>query len=505
VVAETNVTGVTSGADGIYLAVCPWQQQNSEGFAVAGQAGRRITRNAGKLAIGSLAAGATLLCVAVVPVEAAPKPPPKPSLHALYSANAQKKALAEQVGQLSAQIAQAQSQLQVLQGQAELAEQKYALAVQKLNDAKEKSAQAQAAVLAAQKSIDTARANLTSYVRNTYMSPSVGSNTIDLLTATDPTALLQGGDYQSFISAHHLDAMSVLDRATVEKSNAQVKAKQLLNDQQALTIQAQQAQQSAEDAFNAEKVQAAQLQASQAAARTKLEAAQLQLATLNKQRDVYLAYQRQQAAIAAAKARAEAEARARAAAAAAAAEAARAAAQAAQNGGGGGGGGNDSTSNNYGGSAPAGPSGGSWTAAKGQAAANKALSQLGVRYAWAGGNYSGPTYGVNSPGTDGWNDSSVYGFDCSGLTLFGWYPAIAMPHYAASQYSVAGSYHPSAGNFMPGDLLFWSTGGISGIHHVAMYIGNGNVVQAPNSGDVVKVTPWDQVAWGYYGATRPLT
>ena len=58
---------------------------------------------------------------------------------------------------------------------------------------------------------------------------------------------------------------------------------------------------------------------------------------------------------------------------------------------------------------------------------------------------------------------------------------------------------------MPGDLLFWSTGGADGIHHVAIYIGNGNVVQAPNSGDVVKVTPWDQVDWGYYGATRPLT
>ena len=31
------------------------------------------------------------------------------------------------------------------------------------------------------------------------------------------------------------------------------------------------------------------------------------------------------------------------------------------------------------------------------------------------------------------------------------------------------------------------------------------MVQAPNSGDVVKVTPWDQVSYGYFGATRPLT
>ncbi len=112
---------------------------------------------------------------------------------------------------------------------------------------------------------------------------------------------------------------------------------------------------------------------------------------------------------------------------------------------------------------------------------------------------------MNSPGTDGWNDSQVYGFDCSGLSMFAWYPALQMPHYAASQYWMAGSYHPQPGDFMPGDLLFWSDGGASAIHHVAIYIGGGNVVQAPNSGDVVKVTPWDQVSYGYFGATRPLS
>jgi cell wall-associated NlpC family hydrolase len=67
-----------------------------------------------------------------------------------------------------------------------------------------------------------------------------------------------------------------------------------------------------------------------------------------------------------------------------------------------------------------------------------------------------------------------------------------------------GSYHPGPGNFAKGDLLFW-TGGGSEISHVAIYIGNGNVVQAPQSGDIVKVTPWNQVESGYYGATRPLT
>ena len=57
---------------------------------------------------------------------------------------------------------------------------------------------------------------------------------------------------------------------------------------------------------------------------------------------------------------------------------------------------------------------------------------------------------------------------------------------------------------MPGDLLFWSTGSECGIDHVAIYIGDGNVIQAPTPA-TSEVTPLDQVDWGYYGATRPLT
>ena len=476
------------------------------------QADKRTIRRSSRLVLGGVVAATMLCCVAVTPVQAAPKPPPNPTNSQLQGAASQKAALAQQVGQLSAQIAQAQSRLQSLQAQAELAEQKYAYAMQLLTEATAKAAAAQAAVASAQKTIENARANLTSYVRSSYMSPTVGSSTIDLLTASDPTALLQGGDYQNYISNHHLDALGTLDRATVAKSNAEAQAQSAKVLQTQRTNAANTARQAAEQAYEAEQSEAAQLQSSQAAATKQLAAAQLKLATLNNQRATYVAFQRQQAAIAAAKARAEALARQRAAAAEAAAQAALAAQRQQQqqqqdnnssSGSSGGGGGSQAVSSGW--SAPAGPSGGGWTAAKGQAAASKALSQLGVRYAWAGGNYSGPTYGVNSPGTDGWNDSQVYGFDCSGLALFAWYPALSMSHLASNQYFEAGSYHPSSGDFRPGDLLFWSDGGADAIHHVAIYIGGGNVVQAPNSGDVVKVTPWDQVSYGYFGATRPLT
>jgi cell wall-associated NlpC family hydrolase len=135
--------------------------------------------------------------------------------------------------------------------------------------------------------------------------------------------------------------------------------------------------------------------------------------------------------------------------------------------------------------------------------ARSALRWLGTPYAWGGGDYDGPTYGVNGP-DDGWNDGSVYGFDCSGLAMWAWAQVgIHLPHYSGYQYG-SGGYHPSPAALRPGDLLFWSYDGtVGGIHHVAIYVGDDQVVQAPQSGDVVRISS----VWftGYLGATRPGT
>jgi len=130
---------------------------------------------------------------------------------------------------------------------------------------------------------------------------------------------------------------------------------------------------------------------------------------------------------------------------------------------------------------------------------------LGIAYAYAGGGYSGPSYGVCVAG-DAANDCHIYGFDCSGLVMYAWAPYAHYDHYAATQYWQAGSLHPSVPNLLPGDLVFWSyDGSQAGIHHVAIYIGGGNVIQAPHSGDIVRVTPVGDVGPGLFGATRPLT
>lgn len=148
---------------------------------------------------------------------------------------------------------------------------------------------------------------------------------------------------------------------------------------------------------------------------------------------------------------------------------------------------------------------GNWTPMRGVRIARRALRWLNTPYSFAGGGPDGPSFGVPVD-FDSRNDGHVYGFDCSGLTMYALAPWLRVDHNAAAQYSEVGSYHPAIDALQPGDLVFWSSDGtVQGIGHVAIYIGNGDVVQAPHSGDVVRVTPIYQVEAGTMGATRPLT
>jgi cell wall-associated NlpC family hydrolase len=121
------------------------------------------------------------------------------------------------------------------------------------------------------------------------------------------------------------------------------------------------------------------------------------------------------------------------------------------------------------GAAPA-PNGGA------QAAVDAALSQVGKPYQWGA---AGP-------------DS----YDCSGLTMWAWAQAgVSLPHNSGAQYSATARV--SQDDWQPGDLLFFG----SPIHHVGMYIGNGKMVEAPYSGQVVRVN--SAFRSDYAGAGRP--
>jgi peptidoglycan DL-endopeptidase CwlO len=87
-------------------------------------------------------------------------------------------------------------------------------------------------------------------------------------------------------------------------------------------------------------------------------------------------------------------------------------------------------------------------------------------------------------------------FDCSGLTMFAWASAgVSLPHSSAAQY--ASLPHVSQDQLAPGDLVFYG----SPIHHVGMYLGGGMYIHAPQTGDVVKISPY--MRSDFAGAARP--
>jgi cell wall-associated NlpC family hydrolase len=99
-----------------------------------------------------------------------------------------------------------------------------------------------------------------------------------------------------------------------------------------------------------------------------------------------------------------------------------------------------------------------------------------------------------------WGAAGPSDFDCSGLMLWSYAKAgISLPHSSRVQYTYG---KPVAyGAWQPGDLLFFGSSADS-IHHVAMYVGNGEIVQAPTTGVPVQVVPVSSGGSDYYGAKR---
>ena len=117
---------------------------------------------------------------------------------------------------------------------------------------------------------------------------------------------------------------------------------------------------------------------------------------------------------------------------------------------------------------------------------SRATSQVGVPYAWGGGDANGPTQGIRDGGVaDSHGDYNKVGFDCSGLVLYAFAGVgISLPHYTGYQYQKGTKIAPS--EMESGDLIFY---GPSGNQHVAIYLGDGTMVEAPQSGQNVSITP----------------
>jgi cell wall-associated NlpC family hydrolase len=107
---------------------------------------------------------------------------------------------------------------------------------------------------------------------------------------------------------------------------------------------------------------------------------------------------------------------------------------------------------------------------------NYAYAQLGKPYAWAG---AGPN-----------------AFDCSGLTMAAWGAAgVNLPHNAEMQWNAMP--HLARSSLQPGDLVFYN-----GLNHVAIYVGNGQIIHAPTFGDHVRIASVDMMTPYGYGRPR---
>jgi cell wall-associated NlpC family hydrolase len=320
-----------------------------------------------------------------------------------------------------------------LNQQIEILAESYNAAQDQLAGVQARIAAAQAEVAAAQAEVDARQADVRDYAVTAYVR---GGDTGTLQTVLNSGTGAEAGQRRSYLTAATGDQQSVIDglRATQEELQAQL-------------AEHYQAQAEAQQLTDSIAGQRQQVEAAQAEQRQLLDSANAEVSRL----------------LAEEQARQAAEAARQAAARAAAAQQQAAAAP-------------RTTSRTTSGTSGSGGSGGSADPApapnnRAGVAVQTGLDQRGDPYEWGA---AGP-------------DS----FDCSGLTMYAWNAAgVSLPHNSASQYSA--TTHIPMSEIQPGDLVFYG----SPIHHVALYIGNGQIVHAPHSGDVVRVDSvyyWDDL------------
>jgi cell wall-associated NlpC family hydrolase len=399
------------------------------------------------LVAGALAVGLSV-GVAAGPAAAAPG--------SIAEAQRTADALAARIGELHDTLAAAQAAVDAAHAESAIALDDYQATQAAYQAARQRADAAAADAAEATAALGVAREDVVDFARRSYMQGSTYPEAAALLTAGSPSQLIERAALLEAAGNHRsdvLDTVTVLQeqaaRADVVARTAVVEADQLQTDAAAALEVAQAAEVSARE-------QAATVAAQQDGLETELAAAQEEL------RDLVGAK--------------EAEERA------AAASAPPTAPPAPPTG---------PPPSSSGNDTPAGP--GNSSAA--QTAINAAMGYLGLPYAWGGGGTYGPGPGL-AP------DEGVIGFDCSGLTQYAYAQAgISIPRNSRAQYAALPKV--SADDLQPGDLVFWASnpGNPATIHHVAIYLGGGQIVQAPESGDVVKVS---SMWWsGYAGAVRP--
>lgn len=441
---------------------------------------------------------AAVLLVGTGQALAVPPPPPNPSDQEIAQAGDRVNSGVAEVGALVNEVAAADQQLQLLDDAVARTREEVNKALVDLQTARDAADAAAAHVADTQQwltdagaQVGVAQRNFDEFATQAYTRPASGA-IFGYLSAGSPDAALDRAQLLDLVTRKQQSALDGLRRAQIDQGNRNAEARQAKSVADAAAADAElkrAAAQAAVDAAAAEldrqTVQRNELQVARDQAQGRLDAARSTVSGLQDQRAAWQAWDQQ---------RKIEEAAIRAAAAAAAARAA--ADQAAR----------DRAARLNEGSRPhtqleatpaapgkpktkpkPKPSSPSVTGSGAiETVIDRAMSQLGVTYAWGGGDEDGPTLGIRDGGVaDSHGDYNKVGFDCSGLMLYAFAGiGVSLPHYSGYQYN-AGTRVPIEQR-RRGDMLFWGPGGSQ---HVALYLGDGTMIEAPQSGDVVKVSP----------------
>jgi len=426
---------------------------------------------------------------------AAAKKPVIPSQSQVDKANAAAQAKASQIGQTEAQLAAANASLDKLNNQVEAVVEAYDGAMAKVDAAQQQLATAQSNLAAANKARDDAQIQMNQFAAASYRGAGGLDRLSALMTSDSPGAFLTRASTLSALARHEQSVISLMTSSQDAQAAAQNAANAALADQQVQLQAAAKAKDAAIAAVNAQAGQIAAINANQLNLNAQLAVLRGTAKDLATARADGLKRQAEEAAAAAAAAKAAAAraAAARAAAAAAALvaqkraaalaqqqEAAAAARQGSSSGSSDAGSSSSGYTNNGAGIVPPGGQSIS-TSAQRQGAIAFAESQIGVWYRWAGAGEVGPT--VTSTGVQ-----KVPGYDCSGLTMQAFAAVgISLAHYTGAQWDEG--LHVSQAQLQPGDLVFFATNtnDPSTIHHVGIYIGNGQMVDAPATGEQIGI------------------
>ena len=396
-----------------------------------------------------------------------------PSEEEIAAAQAAEEAAKMSVAQIEVKLAEVNASAATAMQNAQIAGEDLNEANIALNEATATANQASADADAAEAAFQEGKQQIASVAQAAYRG---GGGTLDALAPYfDSDGLRSVETKQAGISSFSSSAEAKMQNVAALEQVAKVTrdaANTALANQKAATDEVQKRTDAANQAATAAQNEAARVAAQRGAYVQELATKQNTTVELINEREAALEAERQEAArIAAEQAAAAAEAQRQADAAAAAERAAAADASSSYN---------DDGDDDYSYSAPSysyeepSYSAPSYSGGGADTAIATAKSYLGVPYVWGGESYGG--------------------VDCSGLTMLAWESAgVDLPHLSRAQYSYG--THVPIGSMEAGDLIFWSSNGTqSGIYHVAIYLGGGQMIEAPTFGVPVRIT--GVYSWG---------